>query len=138
MMTNRISTLVRGLLLAVTLCSYGLAGPTWLCSITANAAVGDDGTAGPVDFAGVEPATFLRVDTDGKSITLLAPESRRGETTEIGAIKQGDGIWLITGVEDGRAFSMVISDAGYMTLSITGNGTTWSAFGAVLREDEQP
>lgn len=135
-MTNRIATLVRGLLLAVSLCSYGLAGPTWLCSVTASAAVGDDGTAGPVDFGGVEPATFLRVDADSKVITLLAPESRSGETTTIGAIERGDGIWLITGIEEGRAFSMIISDAGYMSLSITGNGTTWSAFGAVLREEE--
>jgi hypothetical protein len=136
MMKSRIFTVSCGFLLAATLPSLGLAGPTWLCSISESLAAYEDGSSGEIDLGDVEAATFLRVDTDAKAITLLAPESRRGEVSIIGAVERGDEIWVITGVEEGRAWSLVISDQGYMTLSVTGDGVTWSVFGHALLEDE--
>ena len=85
----------------------------------------------------LEAPTFLRVNTETMEVTLLAPDSRKGEVTVIGEVKRGDQRWVITGVEDGRAWSMVISDDGYMTLSVTGDGATWSVFGnACWRRNE--
>ena len=135
-MTSRIFTLLRGLLLAATLSSVGLSGPTWLCSLTESLAVYEDGSAGPIEMGDLEAPTFLRVNTEAKEVTLLAPDSRKGEVTVIGEAKRGDQKWVITGVEDGRAWSMVISDEGYVTLSVTGDGATWSIFGNAMLEEE--
>jgi len=122
------------LLLGVGLCGSAIAGPTWLCSIADAVAVDEDGTIGAPDLGGLERPTFLRVDTDKKQITLLAPESRRGEVTKINAVHEGQGHWLFSGVEEGRAWSLVISEKGHVTLSVTSDGATWSVFGHALPE----
>ena len=90
--------------------------------------------AGPIDLGDLEPPTFFRVDSDGKEVTL-APESRRGEVTVIGAVHRGDGCWIMTGIENGRAWSLMISDEGHVTLSVINDGATWSVFGNALLED---
>jgi hypothetical protein len=77
----------------------------------------------------------MRVDADGKTVTLLAPETRRGEVTKIQDVHKGATQWVFSGVEESRAWSMVISAAGHMTLSVTTDGATWSVFGHALRED---
>ena len=126
------------------LCSFALglsltvsltAEPVWLCSIVEGVSVEADGTAGPIELGDLERPTFLRVDSDGKEVTLLAPESRRGEVTAIGTVHRGDGCWIMTGLEKDRAWSLIISDEGQMTLSVTDDGATWAIFGNALRED---
>lgn len=135
-MKSRIFSLALSFLFAASLPAIGLASPTWLCSLTESLAVYEDGSSGPIDMGEIEAPTFLRVNTEAKEVTLLAPDSRKGEVTVIGEAKRGDQKWVITGVEDGRAWSMVISDEGYMTLSVTGDGVTWSVFGNVMLEEE--
>jgi hypothetical protein len=136
MMKSHTFSLALTFLIAACLPATGLAGPTWLCSLTESLAVYEDGSSGPVDLGDVEAPTFLRVNTETMEVTLLAPDSRKGEVTVIGEAKRGDQKWVLTGVENGRAWSMVISDEGYMTLSVTGDGTTWSVFGNALKEEE--
>ena len=136
MMTSRNLTFSCGLFLAALLPSLGMAGPTWLCSVSESLAVYDDGSSGEIDMGDMEAPTFLRVNTETMEVTLLAPDSRKGEITAIGTVERGDDIWVIMGVEKGRAWSLVISDQGYMTLSVTGDGVTWSVFGNALLEEE--
>jgi hypothetical protein len=124
-----------GMFLVVALCGSASAEPVWICSITEGVETWDDGTCHPPNFGGLAMPTFLKVDLNRKQITLMAPESRRGEITEIGVFQKGDGKWVIAGIEEGRAWSMVISDAGHMTLSVSGDGTTWSAFGHTMPAD---
>jgi hypothetical protein len=70
-----------------------------------------------------EPPGFIRVDVESSTITLLSPPSRRGETTQIlGMERTGDHI-VLTGIEAGRGWSMVIAISdGAMTLSATDDG----------------
>ena len=42
---------------------------------------------------------------------------------------------MFSGVESERAWSLVIADAGYMTLSVTMDGAVWSVFGSALPEE---
>ena len=128
-------TLLAGILLCVSSAGLAIARPVWICSITRAVECVEDGTVGEPDFGGLEPATFFRVDTDKKRITLLAPESRRGEVTVIDRVLEEENMWVLTGVEDGRAWSMVISHDGYVTLSISYDGVTWSAFGHSMVEE---
>ena len=50
MMKSRIFTVSCGFLLAATLPSLGLAGPTWLCSISESLAAYEDGSSGEIDL----------------------------------------------------------------------------------------
>jgi hypothetical protein len=119
---------------AVFLSDEAQAGRSWICSINSAVECIDGGECGPPDLGELERPTFLRVDAGRKQITILAPESRRGEVTKIGTVKEIEDLLVLTGVESGRAWSMVISKEGYMTLSVTYDGVTWSAFGNSMPE----
>jgi hypothetical protein len=123
-----------GLVLCTLLACSATAGPVWICSITRGIECLEDGTVGEPNFGELAAPTFFRVDTNKQKITLLAPESRRGEVTVIDKVLEEENMWVLTGVEDGRAWSMVISRDGYMTLSISYDGVTWSAFGHSMVE----
>jgi hypothetical protein len=104
----------------------------WVCSIQNAIECANDGNCGPPDFRGVDPATFFHVDTDRKLITLLAPESRRGETTPIQSQAKTAESWIFAGVEGERSWSLVISNSGDVAVSITMEAATWSAFGKCM------
>jgi len=73
------------------------AGDIWLCSITSAVAVDEDGTVGPPDLGDKERPTFFRLDAAKKELTLLAPESRRGEVTKLEAVHQSEGVSVFSG-----------------------------------------
>lgn len=121
------------------MCGAAWAGPTWICSITRATACQDDGTTGEPDLGGLERPTFIRVDADAKQVTLLGPASRRGEVSKIDTVRQEGKTWILTGVEQGRVWSIVITEEGDMTMSATGDGVVWSVFGhAILEQDVAP
>jgi hypothetical protein len=113
-----------------------LAADAWICSVSAAVAVDEDGTVGPPEFGDRERPTFLRVDPVKKELTLLAPASRRGETTKLDTVHEVDGAWILSGLEHGRSVSMVITAEGRMTLSVVADGVVWSVFGHALPEGE--
>lgn len=132
-MENLTKVILASAVMVVTLCGNA-AAESWLCSISQAVAVHEDGTVGEPDLGPLERPTFLRVDVDNKKITLLAPASRRGEVTQIDTINERAGFWMFSGMEEGRAWSMVLSKQGHMTLSITGDGAAWSVFGHAILE----
>lgn len=135
-MKSKIGILLAAVTLtALPLVSSALAGNSWICAINEAVAVDEDGTIGPPEMDGLAAPTFLRVDADRKKITLLAPAERSGEVTKIDSVHQGEGVWVFSGVERERAWSLVIADAGYMTLSVTMDGAVWSVFGSALPEE---
>jgi len=119
-------------LLSFLQCGSSLAGASWVCSITSATAVDEDGSIGPPDFGGLERPTFFNVDEDKMEVTLLAPESRRGEVTKIDKIHKGEGTWIFSGLEEARAWSLLISEKGHVTLSIASDGAVWTIFGQAL------
>ena len=127
--------LVTVALAVATLAAGANASDSWICCLTEVVARDDDGTIGPPDLGGLERPTFLRVDADRRRITLLAPASRRGEVTLIETVLQDDGIWVFSGAEEQRAWSLVIADSGHLTLSVTTDGAVWSVFGNAMREE---
>jgi len=135
MNTNARVLMVLATLAVLLTAGQALAGNSWLCSITYAVGCDEDGTIGDPYLGGLETPTFLRVDADKKKVTLLAPESRQGEVTKIDAVFQDEDLWVFSGVEEGRAWSLVISGGGYMTMSVTMDGATWSVFGNALSED---
>jgi hypothetical protein len=112
------------------------AGQTWLCSIASAVAVDEDGTIGPPDLGDRERPTFFRVDAEKKELTLLGPDSRRGEVTKLESVQQMDGQHVFSGVENGRLISVIITKDGRMTLSIISDGVVWSVFGHALRDED--
>jgi hypothetical protein len=116
-------------------CRNAQAGQGWICSITEAVECVENGECGPPDLGGIEPPTFFRVDIDKKEITILAPESRRGEVTKIDIVRQQEDLWLLTGVEEERAWSMVITDSGHMTLALAVDGNTFTVFGKVMKDE---
>ncbi len=131
-MTTR--TTMMAVLVVVNLAIGGVAraGQTWICAISSAVAVDEDGTVGPPDPGDRERAIFLRVDLDKKEVTLLVPESRRGEVTKIDSVVESDGQWLLSGVEHGRGVKMIITADGKMSLSVVTDGAVWAVFGHAI------
>ena len=100
-----------------------------LCAITESVECSANVPCGPPEFDGVVPPTFLHVDLARKVVTLLAPEVRRGEVTPIDAVRETDDGWVASGLENERAWSLYLTRDGHMTLTVTMDGTTWTAFG---------
>ena len=90
---------------------------------------------GPPDLGDRERPTFFRLDADKKELTLLAPESRRGEVTKLDTVHDVNGQRVFSGVEHGRVVSVIVSTDGRMTLSIISDGVVWSVFGNALPEE---
>ena len=137
-MTTRLTRfLAIGLLLLGTTLAAGSvrACDTWLCSVASAVAVDEDGTVGPPDLGDKDRPTFFRLDAAKKELTLLAPESRRGEVTKLEAVHKAEGVSVFTGVENNRGVTVVITDEGRLTLSIIADGVVWSVFGHALPEE---
>lgn len=124
------------LLVNMVFCGGAFAGPTWLCSIVSAVAADEDGTVGPPDLGGMERPTFLRVDSEKKEVTLLSPASRQGEVTKIESAREVDGQWMFSGVEQGRAWTLIITGKGNVTLSIISDGLVWAVFGHAIPESK--
>ncbi len=116
-------------------CGNAMAGETWLCSVASAVAVDEDGTVGPPELGDRERPTFFRVDAAKKELTLLAPDSRRGEVTKFDTATNADGLRVFSAVENDRGVSLIITPQGRMTLSIISDGVVWSVFGHALPED---
>jgi hypothetical protein len=106
--------------------------PVWLASLQGASAVEADGLVGPPDLGKLERPTFLRIDPVAKEVTLLAPASRRGEVSGIDAIQRGEDGWILQGLEKGRAWTILVSDSGHLTLSAVTDGEVWAVFGNAI------
>jgi hypothetical protein len=112
------------------------AGHSWICSVASAVAVDEDGTVGPPDLGDRERPTFFRLDAEKKELTILGPDSRRGEVTKFESVQEMNGQHVFSGVENGRIISVIITKEGRLTLSIISDGVVWSVFGHVLRDED--
>lgn len=132
-MIMKATTIVLAALTAALVADGGAhAGEAWVCSVTSAVAVDEDGTIGPPDLGDRERPTFFRVDAEKKTLTLLAPESRRDEVTKLDTVHEAAGAHVFSGMEHGRSVSLIITPEGRMTLSIVSDGVVWSVFGHAL------
>lgn len=83
------------------------------------------------------PPSFLHIDLEARTITLLAPEERRGETTKIQAVERSDDQTVLSGIETDRGWSIVVEKtSGQMTLSVTSPGAGFLVFGTCIPSDQ--
>jgi hypothetical protein len=62
---------------------------------------------------------FVEIDLDGKSIKTTSA-SDENLTTKIDSVKRDGGLIVLQGYEEGRAFSMVITESsGFATMGVT-------------------
>ena len=134
MKISKLRILVSLSLLMAFATSLHAADPVWICSITQAVAVEEDGNVHPPKLEGKETPTFLHVDLEEMEVTILGPASRRGEKSEIKSVEKKSGNYLISGIEQERAWNMLISKDGYMSLSVVGDGAVWAVFGHALKE----
>jgi hypothetical protein len=130
-----------GSMMLVVAVQVGLAGgahaeTTWLCCINSAVSVDEDGTIGPPELGERERPTFFRLNAETKELTLVAPQSRRGEVTHLDTARECEGAWVFSGVENGRGVNVIITGEGRMTLSVVGDGVIWSVFGHALSDGE--
>ena len=124
MITKTTVIIAAALAATMALCDGAWAGESWLSSISSAVAVDEDGTVGSPDLGDRERPTFFRLDAEKKELTLLAPDFRRGAVTKLESVRETDGQYVFSGVENGR-----------MTLSIISDGVVWSVFGHALPEE---
>ena len=73
---------------------------------------------------------FVEADLDAKTLstTAASPEQRQ---TPIEVVRRDDGLLLLQGMEQGRAFSIVIAeDVGSLSAAVTREDTVITVFGA--------
>ena len=76
---------------------------------------------------------FVRIDFDKKTITAL-DEERRGETTTIRHIERTEGRIILQGVEGGRGWSLLLSEAtGDTVLTVSDDQDAFVVFGECTR-----
>ena len=82
-------------------------------------------------------ATFFHVDLDDQAVTLLAPAERRGETTPIRFMERDGDRVIVSGVQEGRAWSLIWAEAdGSMTLTGNLGDAGWVIFGKCIPADQ--
>ena len=126
----------------VSICAISTVGTSaaqekpFVCSITQTVECDDESGCGPPLSTLVVP-TFLHVDVEQGAITILGPAERRGESTPIQASDLQDDNLILTGIEAGRAFSMVIAQGdGSMSLTIADAHVGFVVFGQCITSDE--
>ena len=107
-----------------------------VCSIARGVECGGDLDCRPPTERTNAP-TFIHVDLAKNLVTLLAPASRRGETTRIQAMERSGGHITLSGVEAGRGWSMVVAESsGNMTLTVADPDAGFVVFGRCLCTDQ--
>lgn len=90
-------------------------------------AAGGDCTAGSAEA--INFPEFFRVDFDGKAITSTRSDGTK-RTTPIEAISHSETGTLMRGAQAEFGWSMVISEEGKMTLTVSGDRQGFVVFGA--------
>jgi hypothetical protein len=128
---------VAGAVLSLFLCVSALAAQAspLVCSLTF--AIDCDETLGCADFQPELAApTFLHIDAARSAVTILAPDERRGEVTEIMSAHDLENGEVLTGTQAARGWSMTIADTdGAMTLTISDKHVGLVVFGRCIAGD---
>lgn len=136
MLTRFFSIAILCLVATTSASAEARAGQVWICSVASAVAADEDGTVGPPDLGGREKPSFFRLDAEKKELTILWPDSRRGEVTKLDSVREAEGQHVFSTVENGRIISIIVTGEGRMTLSIVSDGAVWSVFGHALPEGQ--
>jgi hypothetical protein len=107
-------------------------GEQYVCSLNRAVECDSDLNCGP-PAPQLPPPTFIHVDLDSNTITLLAPPERRGETTQIRAMERDGERLILNGIEAGRSWSMILSENdGSTTITVNFGDAAYVVFGQCI------
>jgi hypothetical protein len=108
----------------------------YVCSLTKAVECDGDLNCGP-PAPQLPPPTFIHVDLGDRLITLLAPAERRGETTQIRAMERDGDRLIMSGIEAGRGWSMILSETGgSASITVNFGDAAMIVFGQCIPEDQ--
>ena len=106
-----------------------------LCSTSRITACFEDGECLNVLPSEANVPQFIVVDTKKRTLSTTKSSSEN-RATAISTLLREDGLIIIQGIEQGRAFSYVIDEAtGVATASVARDGITVAVFGACTGAD---
>jgi len=111
-------------------------GDQYVCSLVRAVECDGDLNCGP-PAPQPPPPTFVHVDLEGQSITLLAPAERRGETSQVRAMERDGDRVVMSGIEAGRTWSMILSETdGAATITVNFGEAAMIVFAQCLPEEQ--
>jgi len=107
-----------------------------VCSATRAVECGEDYDCGP-PVPGQDRVTFIHIDADNDTVTMLGPESRRGETSTIQTKSTSESNLAIAGIDANRVWSAVVdySDMS-VTITVADEEAAFVVFGQCIPADK--
>lgn len=100
-----------------------------LCSASRIIACFEDGECSELMAEDLDVPQFVVVDTKAKKLTTTKA-SGQNRSTPIREFGRADGLMFIQGIEQGRAFSVVVHEqSGHLTVAVSRDGLSVSVFG---------
>jgi hypothetical protein len=129
---TRLMAMAATLVVSATWSSIVAAGPfdgsmPLLCAATEVMECAGEGECQRRTAEAVNLPPFINIDFKGK---LIGTADGSGRTTPIQRLESGDGRVIIQGGQEGRAWSMVISDTGKLSVGILDDELAVVVFGA--------
>jgi hypothetical protein len=104
----------------------------FLCTSVLATSCGDDGECESAPPWELNIPQFIRVDLDAKTISTTKT-SGENRSTEIKSIERENGLIILQGSEQGRAFSFVITEkTGMSSIAVARDGLAVAVFGACM------
>ena len=106
-----------------------------LCSSSRALLCVEDGDCFDVPPSDLDMPRFVIIDTDKETISTTRA-SGQNRTTRVSGIERADGLIVLQGIDNGRAFSFVIEeDSGVLTAAVAHHGLSVSVFGVCTSAD---
>jgi len=134
---NRITLLIFALLLIAGLPSHVLAGEfdgskPLLCAVIETIECTPDGECLRGEAESIDMPAFLKIDFAKKTISGTRQDGTV-RTTEIKTMERVDGSLILQGIQNGKGWAMIISEAtGKATITASDNQVGFVVFGACM------
>ena len=138
MKSSSFGRLALGLILASAFAPSSVAqsdGPL-VCTLSRATECGESYDCAPPQ-ANPDVPRFIHVDAGNDTVTLLDPESRRGETSVIRAKSNSETSLVASGIDGNRVWSLVVDHADRsLTLTLADEEAGFIAFGHCIAADK--
>ena len=103
--------------------------PELLCVAQIAADCAGDGLCEIGDPKGIDMPPFIAVDLQKREIGTREPDGSV-RTSKVRSLERGSGRLILSGIEEGRPWGIVISEqSGHMTATVADDGTGFAVFG---------
>ena len=107
----------------------GSSAPELLCTAQVAVDCGGDGICDIGDPQGIDMPPFVGVDLKKREIGTRDPDGSM-RTSKIRSLERGSGRLILSGIENGRPWGIVISEqSGHMTATVADDGAGFAVFG---------